>query len=477
MAAIDDYFATPEALRILLIEVWINTALGTRLYMSDTPYTTEASDATPNMRYSPVIGAPGLPEMRRTLGELWDAGNASTSFGNVSLVGDSVSFRNSLGEGLTTTTGGFQRGAIVFARMAAPRDKFDASTAWLIASGAIGRCSGSSAGGMTFEITDGTSDLAEKAIAIDPTVAPICWGYCRNITPFLIDPATLKYAVHDGPISDITAVYDQGALLTYPGQYTKNLAAGTFTLAASPVGVVTCDVQGAKPSGTWLQTTAQIAADVLSRTGYGGASNFSTLPTGTIGLYVTQSTTQGKLLDRLMQGCAGYWVVNRSGTLVGAQYPVPASGTVYDESSLLDEVAWTASDRLYGKLTYNYRTNWTTYQARPAATAAQAAFAAGTGLNGVYTASMSSDTTYKDSPPLNTLFDASSDALTLATRVSSIYSVPRKIMSTVVPYKSLLDLGSLVTLTFGGNSYNGAVIEVVDVFDGNYPSQKITVLS
>lgn len=480
---IADYFATPEAERILLVDFLQNGGNDTRYYLSDAPYTAESSDSPANVRFGPVIIDGGLPELRRSLNEYWDGGNASTSYGNINLSSSvSASYSGTAGSGVESVSP--VRGLAIQLRMAAPRKLFPLSDAFVLATGKIGKTYGSSDGSIGLEVLDYTADIADKVIAIDTTVGPRCWGMCRNVAPFLIDPATLKYAVNAGAIQDVTAVYDQGALLTYPGQYTKNLSAGTFTLTASPVGVVTADVQGAKPSGTWLQSTADVMSDVLSLGGVTITKDFSALPTGLIGLYVTQSTTVGSLLGQLVKGCCGYWAINRTGTLVAAQYPSPGSaGTAYTETTILEEVSYEDLDRIYFHFNYSYRKNWTVYQARAAATAAQATFASSPGMTGSVNAGAvgrfltGSPISVKDSPVVDTLFDSNTDASNTALYIGNIYGYPRKFLNVVVPYSTLLDLGSNVSLSVFGTPYNGSVVAISDVLDGTYPRLKLKVMA
>ncbi|MEN6304241.1 MAG: hypothetical protein ABFD96_16025, partial [Armatimonadia bacterium] len=93
------------------------------------------------------------------------------------------------------------------------------------------------------------STLTEATLAnatlTSTTLKPLCFGEVHNITPVLSDAATLTYMVHDGPIEGVIEVRDNGI----PVSFGVNLANGTFSLSASPVGTVTASVQGAKPSG------------------------------------------------------------------------------------------------------------------------------------------------------------------------------------------------------------------------------------
>lgn len=475
--SIADYFAAPDAKRILLMEIQRTDASATCYRISDEPYVTEPSDTPASCAYSPIIGGGGLPEFRRVINDVFDGG-ASTGFGSVTLASTSAAYTTSGAQGSGVMT--LPRGTAITVKVAAPRALWPYSDAITLAVGKVNRVGGSSDGDLSVEIIDGSANIAAQQIAVVAATAPLCFGYCRNVTPFLTNPATLKYTVHDSAVNDITAVYDDGVLLTLGTDYTKTPASGYFNLVASPAGVITADVQGAKVSGTWLQSTQAIVGHLLDRAGVTAYTrNFVSLPTGTIGLYLTATDTLGSLLTRIMQGCAGYWYLDRAGALSFAQYPLPASGgAVYDEKALIDKVAVDESDRLYKTVQYQYRTNWTTQsQVRPAATAGQAAFAASAGLLGNTTQSTVAEYTYTDSPLLTTLFDSGTDAAAAATKLQTLYGTPRKLITATVPYTATLKLGDPITLSWFGTSYDGAVIALADVFNGAYPQQKITVVA
>ena len=474
---IAEYFATPDAKRILLLEIQRTDAAATCYRISDEPYITDPADTPASCAYSPIIGGSGLPEFRRVINDVFDGG-ASTGFGTVTLASTSAAYTSGAGAGTATLT--LPRGIAVTVKVAAPRDLYPYSSAIILATGKVNRVGGSSDGNLSVEIIDGSANIAAKQITVDTANAPLCFGYCRNVTPFLVNPSTLKYAVHDSAVNDITAVYDDGVLLTLGTDYTKTVAGGYFTLLGSPAGTITADVQGAKVSGTWLQSTQAIVGALLDRAGVTSYTRaYNSLPAGTIGLYLTATDTLGNILNKLMQGCAGYWLLDRTGILTFAQYPLPAgAGVTYDEKMILDRVQVDESDRLYSAIKYQYRTNWTNQaQVRPAATAAQAAFAASAGLLGATSITPVAEYVYTDSPLLVTYFDSSADAATVAGRMQTLYGVPRKLLSTVVPYSSTLGLGDAVTLAWFGSSYSGVVTALGDVFDGAYPKQKITVVA
>lgn len=470
---IADYFAKADAERILLLHIQRSDASGTCYRISDAPYATDATDTPANVLYSPIIE--GMPEFRRTLNNAFDGG-ASTSFGTITLTDDEAAYTVTAGgQGVAAMT--LPRGAEVTILLAAPRDLFPLSDAIVLATGKVNKLGGSSAGQLTIEIIDASQEIRNKPIEIDPAVGPQCYGYRRNIEPFLIDTSGPTYAVHTGAIEDVVAVYDDGVLLTLTTDYTKDNANGQFTLTGSAVGRVTCDVKGAKPS-TWLQSSEDIIDYLLDEAGVTGITRAIDLPTGLIGLYIAQSTTLGEVLDEITHGCAGAWWIDRDGDFIAEQYPLPASGTEFDEITLLDEVQWEETDRLYDPIRYLYRPNSTKYQAKDGATDAQAQYAASDGLtDSLALASPVAEFVYAESPIFATLFDQQADAEGVAERLRTLYGTPRKLIPATVPYTEALDIGTATTLAPPSQSFDGAVVAVSDVFDGTYPVQRITVIA
>jgi hypothetical protein len=99
------------------------------------------------------------------------------------------------------------------------------------------------------------------------SLLPLCFGECHNVTPLLINPATLQYQVHDGAVESIFEVRDNGK----PVAATVDNATGKFTLAAAPAGTITCSVQGDKPGGVYSNTISKLIQRIV--TGYGKASD------------------------------------------------------------------------------------------------------------------------------------------------------------------------------------------------------------
>jgi hypothetical protein len=234
--------------------------------------------------------------------------------------------------------------------------------------------------------------------AIDNQPKPLACGLLTNITPVQVDPVTLTYQVHDGPIDDIVDVRDKGKSV----QFMKDLTNGKFRLGGfvalipvtsggsgytstptvtlsggggsgatatatidpggaivtsitvtnrgsgytsaptvtisggggsgatasaemggAPEGLITCDVQGAKPGGTFLQSPGDIiehlaTREVLTAVDLDAISfaDFDALTgMGQIGIYLRDRRNLVEVLDEITASVGGHWYFDRQGKL------------------------------------------------------------------------------------------------------------------------------------------------------------------
>lgn len=108
------------------------------------------------------------------------------------------------------------------------------------------------------EITIGGSGTNKDALI------PTCFGEVHNVTPLLVDPVTLEYAVHTSAIESIIEVRDNGLPIAV-----DVLPSGHFKLRAAPAGVITVSVQGDKATA-YINTAAQIIQRIV--TGFGATA-------------------------------------------------------------------------------------------------------------------------------------------------------------------------------------------------------------
>lgn len=302
---------------------------------------------------------------------------------------------------------------------------------------------------------------------------PLAFGPCFNIEPVLIDAATHTYQVHDGAIDAIVAVRDNGVAVAN----TPNLAAGTFTLSSAPAGRITADVRGAKPSGTYLTTAADIVEHLATTRGGLSAADidttafvaFETASPQPLGLYIRERRNLIDAIDDLITSVGGWWAFGRDGRLRAGRLDAPFGSPVlsigadeveFDSASIRVRELPVASVRL------GHTRNWTLQDpdalAGAVSEANRALYAA---ASTVANATNSVATKHLQAPNpdiAETLLTSASDAATEATRRAALRNVVRTVVSLTTFVRPLtLELGDVVELThprFGFESGELAVV-------------------
>lgn len=176
--------------------------------------------------------------------------------------------------------------------------------------------------------------LAEGGADLKNTPKPWLFGRCSNCEPVLINSVDNVYQFSGyGPIQAVNVLYERandfgaavGDYASYaalvaatirPGQWGTCLALGLIRLGAPAFGVITADVDGDKPSGTWLRKTGEIVQRIASNAGVSGglvdatswnaldAALVTLLPSdGRIGFYLTEQTSVIDVARRLARPC------------------------------------------------------------------------------------------------------------------------------------------------------------------------------
>lgn len=245
----------------LLVEVTARVGgVETTRYLSSTGYTTSAGESPADTHYlGVIIGGGTVTE------ELPLDGQASMAFGDIEIAnvdGALDSWLNDVWAGRQCKMYvGDQRWArtsfrLVFDGIVADLTSRSRDVLNLVMRDKLERLNTA----VTETKLGGTSQNADELL-------PICYGEVHNIEPLLIDKALLKYQVNAGPIERLIEVRDFGM----PVSATVTLAAGTFVLAASPAGTITCSVQGRKPS-VYFNTVSQAIQQLVTE---GGSDPFS----------------------------------------------------------------------------------------------------------------------------------------------------------------------------------------------------------
>lgn len=205
------------------------------------------------------------------------------------------------------------------------------------------------------------------------SLLPVVFGQVFNVTPLLVNSAILKYQVHAGPVERIVEVRDNGA----PVPFTADLAAGTFTLAAAPVGVVTASVEGDK-FGTYVDTAAQLVKRLA--TGYGKAADrftvddldlanlaaFDLAHSEPMGLYAADRMNVLVACQMLLGSIGAQLVMSRLGKLRLIQVALPGVGTpvvIRPEHMVDGTLQPTGRTDVVGAVKLGFVKNWTVQEA------------------------------------------------------------------------------------------------------------------
>lgn len=311
------------------------------------------------------------------------------------------------------------------------------------------------------------------------TILPLVLGEVFNTSPLLINPALLEYSVNDGPIERIIEIRDNGVPIynsTIPAGATVNLTTGKFTLTKALAGVCTASVQGSKvsvnlTSGTILNTYNNNIANLIALivTNYGKAStrlaagdldlanlsSFATNNTQSVGTLISDRTNVLIVCNELADSIGAQLFMTRKGLLQLLKIGAPtadASVNITPSDMLFQSLSITNRSVVVSSTTVGYCKNYTVQN--PLLTAipefAKVIFStewySKTVTDEVIRASykLSSD----PAPQKDTALLVESEALAEATRLNSLYKVPKTTLSFTGTSKLLsLKLGQQVVLT------------------------------
>jgi hypothetical protein len=197
---------------------------------------------------------------------------------------------------------------------------------------------------------------------------PYLVGECFNFVPLLTAPSTQTYMIGNSAIERVIDVRESGLPLTV----TPNLSNGTFTLANTPKGQITCSAQGYK-SGTYAPTIANTIKQLVKTAGKSATrftdadidlANFTAFDAAnpqTIGYYITQrdnllgiiNALAGSIGANVLPGRNGkirlYQIGNASGTSTRVVNDADMMPGTLKALSVVDKPA---------SVVLNYNKNW-----------------------------------------------------------------------------------------------------------------------
>lgn len=336
----------------------------------------------------------------------------------------------------------------------------------------------------------GTTSNAQNAI-------PLCFGECFNITPLLIDPTTLSYQVHDGPIEEIIEIRDNGVPIynsTLTGGATVTLSTGIFALTAQPAGTITCSVQGDKYSGTYRNTIASLIEQLVVRYGIPGASltsadldsaqlaAFDTAHPQPVGIYLSGGENLLDTCETLAASVGAQMIMARTGLLqiIQITFPVPGTAWVVNEQSVREHtLEETDRSPAVASMMLGYCQNWTVQQNLTTAIPVRDLDFFATDWMTVTETDAPTATNYllpvypiQQNTQLLRLTDASAEA----TRQLNVFKIPR----TTYQFDGTVDLmqlvlGDPITITHPDYNMEAGVTGMIVMLAPDWMSGKVTV--
>jgi hypothetical protein len=363
----DDQFVAwlkhPAALRVVLIEAVAQVAgVETTLYLATRPYNTAPDDVPANTHYRPIAQVGVLFTEQLSLD-----GDGALSAGDVEI--DNVTGERDAWTSYVWTNRPV-KAWIGDARWA--RADFR-----MIFNGIVADIAPRGADKLALRLRDKLQRLNTPiteaklggATQNADALLPVAFGEVHNVSPLLVDPATLTYQVHAGPVEGIFEVRDNGV----PVSVSVDNATGTFKLNQASVGAITASVQGDKP-GTYASTVAQLVQRLA--TGYGKASDrftaadldaanlaaFDAAHPQPVGLYAPDRTNILTACQDLAGSVGAQVVMSRLGQLRLIQVALPAPGPAFvvkPQHIVEGTLAPTARTDVVGAVKLGFDKNWT----------------------------------------------------------------------------------------------------------------------
>lgn len=449
------WLSSPDARPVVLVEAAVRLdGIETVLNISDMGYTTKTGETPSNECYLPrIVGGCTIGE-RLSL----DGSDASIAWGDVGIDNTDGFFDYLLG--------GIWRNrpiAMFVGDASWPRADFRQ-----VFAGTIDDLDSSAPDRLNLKLRDNmqrlNAPLTEAKIGgcgpnKDATV-PLCFGECHNVTPVLVDPATLTYQVHGGAIEDVIERRDGGV----PVGGSNNLAAGTFALTANLVSDLTVSVQGDKSGGVYRDTIATLVQRIV--TGYGTADGrlaaseidaasfaaFDALNLMPVGLWCPDRTNVIDACRALTASVGAQVHFSPLGKLQITQVDIPSGGgeVIADEDAVDGEIEIAARPVVQVAVKLGFCRNWTVQTVQGGIPAEHRALYAQEWLTAtsIDSAAQADYQTYAEPAMQETMLLVAADAQAEADRRQALWGVQRHVYRRPCgPHKMLLALGAGVTLT------------------------------
>lgn len=359
------WLKSPSAIRVVIVEAVAQVA-GTEktFYMSTgVGYTTSGSDSPANTLYQPIASVGVLYTEQISLG-----GGASLAAGEME-IDNTNGVRDGWPEYVWTNR---------------------ALTAWIgdprwsradfrpIFVGVVADCVPKGLNRLVLKLRDKlqrlNAPLSETSLGGDTpnkdTLIPSGFGDCHNVTPLLINPNTMQFKMHGGPIERVFEVRDNDI----PVPAAADLENATFTLANQSSGTVTVSFQGDKPAGTYASTIVDIVKNLalnygksldrftLSDLDLVNLAAFNVANPQKVGLWSPDRLNILNASQMLAGSVGGEVLMSREGRLRILKLSLPAVGTpteVRPQHMVDRTLVPTGRTEVVGAVTLGFNKNWT----------------------------------------------------------------------------------------------------------------------
>lgn len=360
-----DWLKSPAAIRVVLIEATANIAgVDTVIYMATKGYNTSPTDVPANTHYRPIATVGTLFTEQLSL-----TGDGALSAGDVEI--DNYAGERDTWLGYVWTNRPFKA---FIGDVRWPRADFRP-----IFNGIVADIAPSGRSKILLKLRDKlqrlNTPITEAKLGGSTQNAdallPLVFGEVHNITPLLVDPATLQYQVHNGAVEGIFEVRDNGV----PVSATVSNATGKFTLNQQSFGAVTASVQGDKPTATgYTNTVAKLVQRLV--TGFGKAADrftdadldlvslaaFDAAHPQPVGLYAPDRLNILTACQDLAGSVGAQLVMSRLGLLRLVQIALPATGQAFvvrPQHMVEDTLEPKERTDVFGAVKLGFAKNWT----------------------------------------------------------------------------------------------------------------------
>jgi hypothetical protein len=206
---------------------------------------------------------------------------------------------------------------------------------------------------------------------------PVCLGELHNITPLLTDSSLLEYMVNFEDVEQIVEVRDNGVPVAFTQTgITYTLPAGSFRLLKTPVGAVTCSVQGVKKTvniaaqtttAAYLNTASNTIATILKYYGQTLAyteidsASFGVLGSQAVGVYLDNRVNVLAVCQDIAKSCGLILTTTRAGVVKLVDLTIPSSATtlITEADMLLNTLVISQKVEVIAGVKLGYAKNWT----------------------------------------------------------------------------------------------------------------------